>query len=615
MAEIIQQWQYLGKPHPKLLINKAFEQCKKAGLTSLQSYVYWAEIEKESGKLDFSSYDVLVEKLKRHNLKWVPFLILGPNYATPKWFQESKESVFARCLEHQKESKIQSIWNPFLPKWVDRFLRIVAKHYQDSGILESITLGISGNWGEAIYPAEGGFYQDFHTHQGWWCGDEYAQQDFIKFALEKYESLENLNKAWGADFNNISEINFPALKQQPGVGLVYSILKKLPQQAKDSIKLFKKRILDVQNRNESFVGKQRWIDFIDWYLGSMNHWAEYWLKTARRHFPDTKIYLVTGGMGRPISGADFSAQVKIAAQYKAGVRITNQTDNYGESFVSARLISAASRFYQTSFITEEAGINQPEAVPMRIFDAVSSGANGFYCKGIIGTGMDLCTRKTFPMGEPTRGAMKLLENLHCFKPSKPLINAAVLFPNASIALNFDVLTSIYHQGSRLRDALDFDLVDENMVADKALEKYLFLIILDGVWLRKKTLAMTGSWVMNGGILIAPRNMRPGAISRDSRQDVQLFPQNNGLKRLGKGFTFLFQGSGNAYLNFISEAVYNQNKKYPWSGTLKIDGEMDRVYATQLSDKIIFYNANNFEVRKKIGSKFIKIKANSIVIAS
>jgi len=83
---LIQQWQYIGKVYPKLLTDRAFDNCKKAGITSLQSYVTWAEIEKMPGILDFSTYDVLVEKLLKHNIKWAPFLILGPYYATPKWF-------------------------------------------------------------------------------------------------------------------------------------------------------------------------------------------------------------------------------------------------------------------------------------------------------------------------------------------------------------------------------------------------------------------------------------------------------------------------------------------------------------------------------------------------
>ena len=58
--EFIHQWQALGRVHPKLLKDEAFENCKKIGLTSLQSYVSWAEIEKRPGAIDFSVYDELV---------------------------------------------------------------------------------------------------------------------------------------------------------------------------------------------------------------------------------------------------------------------------------------------------------------------------------------------------------------------------------------------------------------------------------------------------------------------------------------------------------------------------------------------------------------------------
>ena len=155
--EVIQQWQYIGQVHPKLLEDKVFEQCRAIGITALQSYVLWAEIEKEPGMVNFDTYDVLVEKLGRHGLKWVPFLILGPYYATPQWFQASEESVFARCMEHGQESKIQSIWNPYLPKYIDRFLRLVSEHYCRSDALGSIILGNQWQLGRGPLPCNGLF--------------------------------------------------------------------------------------------------------------------------------------------------------------------------------------------------------------------------------------------------------------------------------------------------------------------------------------------------------------------------------------------------------------------------------------------------------------------------
>ncbi|MCX6759134.1 MAG: family 14 glycosylhydrolase [Candidatus Nealsonbacteria bacterium] len=552
--EIIQQWQYLGRVHPELLEDKVFEHCQKSGITSLQSYLYWAEIEKEPEKIDFSSYDILVEKLKEHNLKWVPFFILGPDYATPDWFKKTNESVYAQCLEHKKESKIQSIWNPFLPEWVDRFLRIVSEHYQDKSVLESICLGISGNWGESIYPVEGGFHKNFHSHQGWWCEDKYAVQDFKKYIIRKYDSLSELNNAWKTNFSSFELINFPNLRYsyplsreiykfipfflRPGVKFIYNLVKNN----------FKKEIKDI-------TGQQQWLDFTEWYMASMTNWAEFWFETARKYFPDSEIYLVTGGNGNPMLGADFSAQTKIAAKYKGGIRITNQTDDYSYSFAFARLISSASKFYGSYFTTEEVWINKPERVMMRIFDVITSGAKGFYCKNIIGTGRDYCTKKDFSAGEPTKGAEILSKNLHYFQLSKPIVKAAIFFPNTSIAFEPLILDLLYKQCAKLRDVLDFDLLDENMIRDGALEKYQYLLVLKGKIPEGEISERIKNWIKKGGILSSD----PKIIASD------------------------------------------------------IDNEYDRVYATRFADKIMYYNANDFEVRKKVGSKFIKIEGNSIKI--
>src|SRR5262249_53727777 len=90
--QITQQWQYVEPIPPEILNPEVFDRCRSIGIDSLQSYVTWAEIEKRPGVLDFSAYDVLVEKLLQTDLRWTPFLILGPYYATPAWFRESESS-------------------------------------------------------------------------------------------------------------------------------------------------------------------------------------------------------------------------------------------------------------------------------------------------------------------------------------------------------------------------------------------------------------------------------------------------------------------------------------------------------------------------------------------
>jgi hypothetical protein len=553
--EIIQQWQFLGKVHPKLLTDETLEKCQKYGITSLQSYVLWSEIEKEPEKFDFSTYDPLVEKLKKYNLKWVPFLILGPNYATPEWFKSSKESVFAKCLEHQKESKIQSIWNPNLSKYVERFLRVVSEHYKDKEVFESIALGISGNWGEAIYPVNGGFYGNFHTHLGWWAGDEYAKQNCLTLG----------NK------------NFPVLEQRQQRRLIYFLTRvanKLPNFLKNFLKLILETkkgrfwlIEDTEYHPQDLKTPEKrkeWLDFVNWYLDSMSSWAEFWLKTARYYFPEEKIYLVSGGTGHPAIGAGFSKQSKIAAKYRAGIRITNQTNDYAQSFVLTRLVATACRFYNAYFVTEEAAVLQsPEGVVMRIFDAVSSGAKGIYCKNFINIGGDPCIKKNLPVGKPTTGAENLVKNLQYFAEGEPIIKTAVFFPNTSITLNPAILAELYNQCSELRDILDFDLIDENLIKDGVLDKYQFLLILKGD-MPEEISEEVKSWVEGGGRLIS-------------------HPRQEDLKSIKKTIG-------------------------------DIDNEYDGVYATRFPDKIMYYNSTNKKIKKRVPllGRSIEIEPNSIL---
>lgn len=608
--ELIQQWQYLGKIHPILLEKEAFVHAKQAGLTSLQSYVYWAEIEKEPNIIDFSSYDVLVEKLSEQGLRWVPFLILGPYYATPRWFQESKESVFATCLEHGRESKIQSIWNPHLPKYVDRFLRLVAEHYPDHGIFESITLGISGNWGESLYPATGCFIGGFHTHPGWWCGDEHAMASFRQFAGKKYGSIQALNRSWGTVFRSTSVITFPRIKRRRLHTLCYQAANAIPYRIRPLLrpiwKIIKQGLnskiassfnqFHVYSRQGVDVSpQQRWyLDFIEWYLASMTQWAEFWVGTARKYFSTSKIYLVTGGSGEVEMGADFSEQTKMVTKYKAGLRITNQTDNYAESFIRTRLLASACRFYGAYFTTEEADVNVARGVTMRIFDAVSSGASGAYFKNIIGLGTDNCTGWTSAVGKPTQGATNLKQNLNHLTLSGLIIDVAVFFPNSAIALNPSLQHRLYNWCSKLRDIMDFDLVDEHMIADGALKKYRFLIVLETSQLLQKALLTIAKWVKSGGILITEsEGLFPLVVDNNKN-----LPRSAELTKMSKGYILVIL-KGKDSFELLKQAIYNQNKKYRWLGVSEVDGAWDRVYATRFTKKILYYNSTNATVKKWI----------------
>ncbi len=597
--EVIHQWQSVGEVSPKLLEGRAFENCKKVGVTSLQSYVYWAEIEKRKGEIDFSTYDELVDRLKKHGLKWTPFLILGPQYATPEWFQKSEGSVCAKCLEHGKETMIQSIWNPSLPEQVDRFLRIFSEHYSRKKVLGSILLGISGNWGESLYPATGGFNQpkDFHTHPGWWCGDDHAREDFQDFVKKKYRSIKSLNEAWCVNLSDFSEVKYPraaprfvhwyagAMKNLTKFG-VRTLARKADFWDRVSIGAIRLKYPSFKNKNSH----RHWLDFVKWYENAMTRWAGFWLKTARKYFPRNEIYLAVGGDGNAILGADFSEQAEVAAKNGAGVRITNQEDDYVKTFVLSRWISSACRFYGTRYATEEAWHSLPEGITARVFEAATSGASAIYFKDLISEDIDAKWTQYPDVGEPTECAARFSKSADFITGENPKIEIAVLLPETSFAIDPLILSSIYSKSMKLRDVLDFDYVDEKMIGDGALKTYRFLIQLDGNLVIPETLKEIEKWVARGGVFIGDQ------IRDTGNKESEMFGPEVHLSKVKQGY---FVRIGGGAPDFLRDVVYNKGGDYPWRGLAEIDGEVDGVYATLFKDRILYYNATATKKTKSI----------------
>ncbi|MBM3498301.1 MAG: glycosyl hydrolase family protein, partial [Armatimonadetes bacterium] len=157
------------------------------GVTSIESYAHWQSVEPEArGSWDWSKWDAQAQVLRDAGLKWVPFLIAGCAYATPDWFRESEASHVYRCLEHGQDSYVQSLWNPALLPAVDAYLRAFAEQYEPE-LIESVLLGVTGIYGESIYPAgpEGGWTADrtgtYHNHMGFWCADDLAKAHFRRY--------------------------------------------------------------------------------------------------------------------------------------------------------------------------------------------------------------------------------------------------------------------------------------------------------------------------------------------------------------------------------------------------------------------------------------------------
>lgn len=534
---------------------------RSLGVTSIESYVTWETCERSGeGLWDWSQWDKQVKVLKENGLKWVPFIILGPAYSTPNWFRASHDHFPCRCLEHGTASKIESLWNPNLPKWIDRFLSEFAKRYGKSGVIESVLLGIQGDFGEAIYSVTGGGWTfnvpgEYHNHAGFWCDDEHALADFRKFVEARYKDVGAVNMAWGTQYASLGAVDFPGRK--------------------DELKAFRERIPKGDPKD-----RRRWLDFVDWYRESMTRWSDWWMETTRKHFPDTQIYLCTGGHAPPEHGSNFAEQCRVAAKHKAGVRITNEGSNYAGNFVVTRWVAAAGRHYGAYFGFEPAGTEDENGIVARIYNATASGANQLhdYNPNVVGSRGAI---------EQQRKHMKYL-----FHVPEPVVPVALWYPNVSLTLEWSDYLS---RAGQFRDISDYDYLDETMLRTDALKRYKVLVIVRGGVMETSDARKIAEWVKGGGRLIVMDVPKLESVEATPEPETAIFGDHPDGRALGRGRVKRVQGWDALAAELRMTLV---ELGYP-----VCDMKRDGVYMTQIGpDRLFFLNVNPSDAQIEIERK-------------
>ncbi len=525
---------------------------KSLGVTSVESYVTWETCEKSGeGKWDWSYWDKTVKILKDNNLKWVPFLIVGPAYSTPDWFRASKDHIPCCCLEHGLISKVESRWNPNLPKWIDRFIAAFSKRYKDSGVIESVLLGIQGDYGEAIYSVTGGGWTfnvpgEYHNHEGFWCDDKYALNDFRIFNQKRYKNIDGLNKAWGTTFKGFDNIDFPGRK--------------------DELVTFNTRV-----QSGDPLARRQWIDFIDWYRSAMTNWADWWMGTTRKYFPKTQIYLCTGGDARPQHGSNFAEQSRVAAKHGAGVRITNEASDYKSNFSITRWVASAGKHYGSYFGFEPAGTEDEKGIVVRIYNATASGARQLH---------DYEGNITSTNG---RVAVQQEHIKYLFRVQSPVVPIALWYPNVSLTLKWG---GYLEKAAQFRDYADFDYVDETMLHTGALDQYKILVIIQGEVMEPADAKRIADWIKKGGYVIVMDVPKLESVETTSEPEHILFGNNGSNDRvIGKGRIIRVSG-----WDRLSEALRNtmSELRLPVCDLMN-----DSIFATQIGkDQWLFLNTTN-----------------------
>jgi formylglycine-generating enzyme required for sulfatase activity len=578
-----------------LLTPERARRIKNLGFTSVEQYVTWETIENAAeGNWDFTVWDAQVAMLKDAGLKWVPFLIAGPAYSLPDWFRETRDFQGLQCLEHGLESGIQSLWDENFHGYIDRFLGAFSDHYRDDPVIEAALLGISGDFGESIFPVWHGNWPTqiaglYHSHAGYWCGDRFARRDFAAAMEKKYATIGLLNAAWGTEHPGFAAVGMPQVKVDAMEGF---------------------RVDEFTSAGKPELGsieeRRHWLDFIDWYRSSMTSYAEFWMGCARKHFPHKPIYLCTGGDAAPFHGSEFAAQAKMAARYGGGIRITNEASHFATNFSVTNWVSSAGNFYGSYSSFEPAGKVNGKGVLCRIYNATAAGARGlhFYEANIIG---DAVKERIFR------------DNLKHLGQAKAVKEIGVLFPDVSLVLE-NICSLDFLKGFELfRDYSDFVFLDDTSIRDGILDTVRVAVICCGEIQWQATVDALQSWVERGGILAA-WNIGGLRIAENNNDALgTLFASKGGTRRFGKGETLYIPVRVRIEpqlkesiigtqameirlldsLEHLQKVVFDPLTDFLASHSIRIpDGQLDGAFAARFEDSVLWLNTGDVGFTRK-----------------
>lgn len=444
-----------GIPFGKAEEREALRIVKDAGFTSVQIYVFWNRIEpRKRGEFDWSYYDRQVKLIQEAGLKWVPFLIFGPAYGFPKWWLESDRHVGYKCLEHNTENAVESLWNPVWREEVTRLLEAFSAHYLPMNVIESVQPGISGDYGEAIFPAVGNWPGMYHTHRGYWCMDDYAQADFRRAMKEKYGSVEAMNAKWRSAYKSFDEL-IPFMRHKAPSRTAY-------------------------------------FDMMMWYKASMTDYDAFWMRECRRLFPDLPVYMCTGGVEEPWLGADFAEQARASALYQGGIRLTNETNTFSLNYYSTAHTVSACKHYGAYMGLEPVGPMIPKGVTTRMFGSAAYGNRQIfhYYSNLVSEAYGHQGAERVKRYEHLIGERMPQSKVAMFWPlDQAWVEAQPVSKAISLAMNY------------IRRQYETWMLSETLILDGALERCNVLIMLDVAFTRREVLEKIADWVKRGGVVL------------------------------------------------------------------------------------------------------------------
>ena len=506
------------------------------GLQGYEDYLAWGMVEPREGQWDWSHHDAVQKNLAEAGLPYTPYIWC---HIPPTWLREGSRASLMRCNQHGEATHMFSIFDPRTLDWYERFYRALHEHFGER--ISEVYACILGPYGEGNYPLP---YSDFvlnlgHKHEGYWCGDEHALPAFRAAMRAKYVQVEKLNSAWGTQLKSFDAIGFPA---EIGEEKLPSFAERSPGE------------------------RRRWLNFITWYHQALVDFADGSIERVVKIFGRERVVTKPGGNAgwmNPLSwGTYCPAFAKVAGKHRIAVQ---SADAHG-AYWADKWSSTAYRFYNVPFRTEGAGALQRDTFIRRMFSDISCGSEGLF---------------TYEIDKHIDDAKAWL---HLYRGEAGRTDLALLAPTTDYFLNIDVMP-IIQQGMRLRDYLDYDVLDELLIRDGAADRYRTIVIPSVRFIERDVIDALLAWVQRGGTLVVCSAQPITDIEGASADPI------NTAASTGTGFgqgVIIRVGSD---LPALAEQLV--------ALTAPLDGVADNIWLTELSDRLLLLNLGNEPTTRSI----------------
>jgi len=525
---------------------------KDEGLVAFEDYIAWGAVEREQGKWDWTQHDKICEAVKAAGLHYVVY-----NWAhfPPVWLRESKDCTLMRCVEHHQDTNYLSIFDPKTVEYYDHFYRALHDHFGDR--IDGVYACILGPYGEGNYPLHvPEFINMGHCHEGYWCADPYALASFRNAMRSRYGEISRLNAAWGTSLRSFEDVLPP---------------KEISGGIKPSPQAFK-----------TGADRRRWLDFITWYHQAIIDFAEKSIEVTLKYFSHDKVRTKPGGNAggvNPIAwGTYCPGYAKMAAKY--GITL-QPADCQGACF-GDKWVGTAYHFYGVRLSTEPAGGLDRNRFVRRMFSDASCGASQMF---------------TY---EFEQHVPEIQQYAHLLTGVSGETDVALLCPTTLYRLGGDLGPTI-RAADKLRDLTDYDVLDEILVLDGALDKrYRALIITQGDYIEQAVLNRIETWVRAGGHLV---------IAADPVRNVE-----------GAAWQSMDAGRGSVVrIAPFNESAQALDQIRTALAPFLTDGIADGVWTTRRGNEVLLFNKTDQAVKCKVktgaSEREVEVAAHSIVSVS